>query len=234
MNSVLKSMREVHEASAYLSLRGVPFHQDYKKNWDAAEALKLAENEYHGKFDAVFLDAGGEKYSNFAPALRELGYRRLAVANIAFTETKTVDGILYWPGNIEALGSYDEHYDFIFCQSVIEHGVNHEKFFQNMARVLKPGGSLVISTDYWCEPVDTKGITMFDQPWKIYTEKDIKQIVRLAEKHGLFLDYPIDFTCGETTYKWTDGVEYTFIVFALRKMDGRRVYSVGTRDTDHG
>ena len=42
----------------------------------------------------------------------------------------------------------------VSCVSVIEHGVELGPFFLEMHRVLKPGGVLALSTDYWPDPTD--------------------------------------------------------------------------------
>src|SRR5437764_470272 len=55
----------------------------------------------------------------------------------------------------------DQSFDVITCLSVIEHGVELEAYVREMSRLLRPGGYLITSTDFWCQPVDTAGIFPF-------------------------------------------------------------------------
>ena len=48
-------------------------------------------------------------------------------------------------------------FDFVTSLSVIEHGVDIHKYFMEMNRILKKGGLLLTSTDYWLEKtINTK------------------------------------------------------------------------------
>ena len=40
-------------------------------------------------------------------------------------------------------------FDYVTSLSVIEHGVNIEKYFREMSRIIKSNGYLLTSTDYW-------------------------------------------------------------------------------------
>ena len=57
--------------------------------------------------------------------------------------------------------------------SVIEHGVPLEPFLAETARILPPGGLLVVSTDYDQDPPDTAGHTAYGQPVHIFSPAEI-------------------------------------------------------------
>ena len=48
----------------------------------------------------------------------------------------------------------DSYFDCIFTVSVIEHGVDLEAFLKESNRLLKVGGRLFITTDYWEPKID--------------------------------------------------------------------------------
>jgi ubiquinone/menaquinone biosynthesis C-methylase UbiE len=50
-------------------------------------------------------------------------------------------------GNLEALPFGDAEFDLVLCSQVIEHVLDADRAVRELARVLQPGGTLVISTD---------------------------------------------------------------------------------------
>ena len=52
-------------------------------------------------------------------------------------------------------------------------GVNLAAYFKEMARILKPGGLLITSTDYYDSPVDTRGQVAFGAPIHIFSPDEI-------------------------------------------------------------
>ncbi len=52
-------------------------------------------------------------------------------------------------------------FDYITSLSVIEHGVNIENYFKEMNRVLKKGGMLLTSTDYWYDKINNSAKVFF-------------------------------------------------------------------------
>ena len=67
---------------------------------------------------------------------------------------------------------------------VIEHGVDVHAYLKEMSRLLKPDGYILTSTDYWHEPIDTKGLYPYGKAlgeMKVFTREDIEQKFRQAE-----------------------------------------------------
>jgi len=56
--------------------------------------------------------------------------------------------------------------------SVVEHGVDLDAYLAEAARILRPGGLLFTSTDYWCEPIDTTAQTAYGHEVRIHTPAD--------------------------------------------------------------
>lgn len=72
----------------------------------------------------------------------------------------------------------NERFDNVFCFSTIEHVPNHEKAIQELWRVLKPGGQLLLTTD-----ISNRG-QRYQNYGRIYTPA---QIGKLFSKIGVSL-----------------------------------------------
>jgi SAM-dependent methyltransferase len=105
------------------------------------------------------------------------------------------------------------------CLSCIEHGIDWRKYLVEAARVLKPGGYLFTSFDYWHNEVDTMGQTAFGAPIKIFTEHDVMHMAVFAKECGLNLMKKPVLKCREAPVEWM-GMRYTFMNLLMRKDKG--------------
>ena len=91
-------------------------------------------------------------------------------------------------------------------------------WLSEMARILKPGGILFTSTDYWESSVDTRGQTAYGVPVRIFSQADVQGMLETAAGTGLQPTGPISFACKDRVVHWQKvSLDYTFISFALRK-----------------
>ncbi len=218
-NAVLKSRREWEEALSQVRSLGLPPHPDDPKNWDSLAALDSILRRTDST--ARDLDAGAELYSVILPWLYPYGYRRLTGINLAFRRAIRRGFIHYEPGDLTQTRFASNSFDAIFCLSVIEHGVDFEAYLGEMARLLRPGGVLITSTDYWCEPVDTGSQEAYGVPISIFSRQDIERGLELAREHDLYLASPPDLACYERAVQWERyGLAYTFLVFTIEKRSG--------------
>src|SRR5207253_2093385 len=102
--------------------------------------------------EAAVLDAGAARYSSVLPWLRLYGLTDLTGNNLEFGADVRRDGVLFRYGDITGTDYPAGRFDAVTCMSVIEHGVPLGPFLAESARILKPGGLLVISTDYDQDP----------------------------------------------------------------------------------
>jgi SAM-dependent methyltransferase len=217
-NGALQSRAEWEAATENAIRLGVPRHRGPEKNWDHLAAVSTILT--HTKPSARILDAGSELYSNVLPALFVYGYRDLYGINLSFTEPARRGPIRYLPGNITHAPFADAFFDAITCMSVIEHGVPIDAYFREMHRLLKPGGLLITSTDYFPTPIDTRGQIAYNCQIKIFTKEEIQSAISLAHNLGFQLTSSLDLECSEKPIRWEEyGLEYTFVIFTLRKMD---------------
>ena len=121
--------------------------------------------------------------------------------------------------NLEDTNYSDQMFDYVTSLSVIEHGINIEKYFREMSRIIKNNGYLLTSTDYWPDKlVNNKNVLSKGTPDNIFSRDEIENLVAIAEKNGLKLIEPIDFEYKDKVVRWNSiGLDFTFIFFAMRK-----------------
>ena len=126
-----------------------------------AEAVPLPDPRVDRKFARMlelvrgllpceaFLDAGCGDGRYLAALAAELPPRRAGCdlsERILETARQRVDAD-FRQANLEALPFADGEFDLVFCSQVIEHVLDADLALAELARVLRPGGHLVISTD---------------------------------------------------------------------------------------
>ncbi len=215
-NGVLQSTSEWQEATKSGKELRLPLHRAAEKNWDHLAAVHAITSTYPRS--AVVLDAGAEFYSNVLPALFVYGYRNLYGMNLSFTDLARRGSIWYLPGDITRTGFPDAFFDAITCMSVIEHGVPLQAYFQETFRLLKPGGILITSTDYYPDPIDTKNQIAHGSPIKIFSKREAEEMISLAIRCGFEQTGEINLDCTKRPIRWDlYYLEFTFLIFTLRK-----------------
>jgi SAM-dependent methyltransferase len=210
--------RETVDASLALGAAlGVPQHPDRPKNWDNLIAVATAASGLGG--GGIVLDAGGSKDSAFLPGMAKLGAENLLALNLDFRYPEWSGGVEYRRGDATATGLPDGSVGFYACLSVIEHGVPEAALFAEARRVLRPGGKLIVSTDYWIAGVNTRGQTAFGQPIRVYDLDGVRRLVSQLLAAGLELDGDVDLSCKDRTVSWM-GMDYTFINLLATKSAG--------------
>lgn len=217
MNRALKSRDEVNECVEEAKRLRLPPCEDAPKTWDTLAAVKHVLDSTDK--DSLVLDAGAEIYSRFLPWMYLFGYRNLWGINLVFDEPLRQGPIRYEYGDITKTRFPNNHFHAIACLSVVEHGVDLGAFFAEMSRILKPGGVLVTSTDYFETPTDTEGLTAYGAPIRVFDRTQILEAVALAKSQGLELTSELDLRCQDKVVRWHPHKhEYTFIVMAMKKV----------------
>jgi SAM-dependent methyltransferase len=207
---VLRTRADWERAVAECRRLRLPLHHDRPKNWDALGAVATILDRL-GTSSSV-LDAGSARYSSVLPWLRLYELTDLVGNNLEFGADVRRDGVVFRYGDITGTDFPDARFDAVTCMSVIEHGVPLEPFLAESARIIRPGGLLVVSTDYDQDPPDTTGMTAYGQPVHILSPTDIRQFVTVAERHGLRLLGELALEHAERPVHWARvGADYTFI-----------------------
>jgi SAM-dependent methyltransferase len=214
-SAVLKTHQDAVAAISEVRSLGLEPHDGTdRKNWDTLAAVS-AILQTTGP-EARVLDAGAALKSKILPWLSAYGYRALFGVDLSFRSALRVGNIMYEQGDLTRTRFADGYFDAVTCISVIEHGVDIQRYFQEMRRILKPGGLLITSTDYWPETVDTTGLMAGNAPWRIFDRQGIRQVVNIARSRGFILEGDVDLDAKEQAVAWNNR-HYTFIYFALRK-----------------
>lgn len=217
-NGVLRSEREVKEAVTEVKSVGLYTHPLTEKNWDHLNALRsiLATTTN----DAAVFDAGGATYSPLVEWLYLYGYEDLYVYNIDFDDDFRRGPIEYVDADFTNTGFDPSTFDVVTSLSVIEHGVPIESMLEECYRILKPGGRLIVSTDFWPDKRDTDDLTTSyggsTQEWMIYDVDEIETFNDTAAAVGFELTGEVDFSTGDPVVEYWDQ-EYTFILLEFTR-----------------
>ena len=218
MNTTLKNREEVNLAIKIIKASKLNLHPNVpEKNWDSLIALNIITQNRDKS--AVILDAGGEKTSLIIFWLYQLGYSNLNCLNLTFNKRIKRGDIEFIPGDLTRTPFPNNYFDIVICISVIEHGVDKVKYFEEMNRILKKGGFLITSTDYWESKIETAGKLAYNNPISIYDKDSVKSLLNNAFKSNFRLYGPeIDLSCRDKVVNWKMfNLEFTFLIFCLQK-----------------
>ena len=227
---VLKNWGQLGEAVLEITRHGLPLYPNMYKNFDHCVLMHMLSALPARRENIVIVDMGcgtGETLR----FLSALGYRsllgldarmslRLMLGKFVNVRHKNL-AIRYNFKRRDILrsGLKSKSCDLITCISVIEHGVDIKKFMFEMSRILRPGGILYLTTDYWAAADDKNtGIAMYGRSWRLMNQKAIRQIIAIAESNALELLRPglLDLDC-EGPVVCHGGREYTFIAMVFKK-----------------
>lgn len=218
-NGILQDEAEWKQAERVLLEAGLAPHWDRAKNWDFAKALALLLRETEAS-DRI-LDAGCGRYSVPLEWLEAAGYRDLAACDYELDHKGRVGPIEYRVADLTQSPYADGEFAAALCLSVIEHNVDLDSFYAEMGRILKPQGLLVLSTDYWPDKIDTRGVRPYGDALgdtKIFSRPELEDAVRRAQDAGFRPLTPMRYEAKERVIQWRIVKDrYTFAFLALRK-----------------
>jgi SAM-dependent methyltransferase len=220
-SSTLQDTEEWLRSVAKVRELGLLERADSPKSWDSLKAVSciLANVPKESKV----LDAGGTLSSTPLVWLYQYGFRGLFAIDLVFTRPNRRGSIRYLPGDLTQTSFPSNYFDAITCLSVIEHGVDMYRFFQEMRRLLKPRGLLLVSTDYWSGPVDTSGLFAYNANVHVFNRVEIEKFLNVARDHGFRVigEKEKMLECKEKSVRWTGlELDFTYLFLAFEKVSG--------------
>lgn len=221
--SVLDSKESIVEASNLVNKIGLTSHHDPQKNWDT---LKMVAEIFLCETKApIVLDAGSGAKSVNSQWIRKLcPDARLYACDRVEKPVKDFkkNNIEFSIQDMSNTDYPDEFFDYITSLSVIEHGVDVFSFLDESIRILKHGGKLLISTDYWDTKINTEHKFPYGEkygPMIIFSKEEIEKIIDYAESIGFKLvGSKSNLRCTSKAITWERMQEnYTFAFLSLIK-----------------
>jgi SAM-dependent methyltransferase len=216
MIQVLQSWQEVGEATMALQRRGLPTHITVQKNWDQ---VLLEQQLLDAPKQAAILDLGCGDCCTLK-FLAALGFTNLSGIDLHLPSSSSMLPYKLYQGDLMHTSFSEQTFDRAVSISVIEHGVDLKAFFQEAYRILKPGGTLFVTTDYWEDKVEVDAaIQPFGLAWQIFSKVQIQEATTIAQTCGFELQQGCNIpACVDKTVTWYDK-DYTFIALTFRKVD---------------
>lgn len=213
MIKVLQNWQEIKVATSEIERMELPLHLDFHKNWDRV-LLYNAIATQDKQITIIDLGCGECCTLNFLAAL---GFKNLHGIDLNLEQNANAAYTLY-QGNLTQSPLTSGSCDVVISVSVIEHGVDLSAFLVEASRLLKNGGLLVVTTDYWQEYIEIdRSIKPFGLEWKIFCQADIEQLIELARKNNLVLEDGNIPASSDRAIAWYD-YSYTFIALFFKKV----------------
>ncbi len=120
---------------------------------------------------------------------------------------------------VEDTGLPAGQFGVVASMSVIEHGVDTPRFFAEASRLLRPGGLLIVSTDYWPTAIAVGNLRRFTAshgPDRIFNAPEIENLCDEARAAGLLAPTSLDLGASDPVVN-SSGFRYTFLTLGFRR-----------------
>lgn len=214
MNKILQTRKEVDRCTVWLKSNGLISHAFTCKDFDIANICQELK-------DGDLLDMGSNG-SFLLPNAVKLGIKGRKCGIDLGNPEYDLEGIEYVKGDLMKTPYEDYSFDIITCLSVIEHQVDYSMLAKECNRLLRIGGKLYITFDYWEPKVDTTGIKLYDLNWNILDKSDAELLVRDLTDNGFKQTSDMDWTTKEAvinpSFCAPYGKSYSFAIMSFTKI----------------
>ena len=191
-NNNLLNIAHLRHCSNQLLLNGLPQHHDPYKDWDLwmlYQFLSRIKADLPNK-PSIYDMGCGKKYAatKFCAHLYSENATFFASDLLSVDFSSFQNSVNFFKGKVEESGFADASVDVAISLSVIEHGVDLEQFAKELNRVLNKGGKFFITTDYWPEEINTKGLFPYGlnaPEMMIFSNDTIAKFIEILGFNGL-------------------------------------------------
>lgn len=238
--NILNNWNEIGNAINTLKACALPLHSEPAKSWDFSNIRStLMRNNINRDAKIVDLGCGASIYGAITlEFLRAMGYKnlmgldlyiplyaRLGAAIRGLVKFREFMPYRLKSGDMTSIDLASHSIDMAILLSVVEHGVDLDKLFDNLARILKIGGTVYLSTDYWHDKIHVKTSLVAsgahdNKPlsWTIFDLESLRNLIETAKKHGFRLRDGGEIPpCQDSPVYW-QGYNYTFVAIEFEKM----------------
>lgn len=188
MNEFLKTREQINQSTKWLQDNGYTTHPISCKDWELANVVQSIG-------DGDLLDMGADGSFLLHNAIKKgIKGKKIGIDLIEVTGTNKAEGAEYFVGDIQNTPFEDNSFDTVVSLSTIEHQVHFGKFAKEVSRLLRIGGNLFVSFDYWNPKPDTSKMQLYKLDWNILDEFDVLTLVTELNRYGLHLTDYIDWT----------------------------------------
>lgn len=217
INCVLQSRDEIIQATAELQNYGLINHGISAKDWDIARISPRL-------VDGDMLDMGSSGGSCILENAHKIGIagRKVGI-DLEYTEDRvSAEGIEFKKSDLMNTTFNDKSFQTIFCLSVLEHSVVYKELARETSRLLKDGGELWITCDYWDPSPDTSLTKLYALDWTILDRAAILRLIDEMAQVGLKISGDFDFAKNEAVINPSycspvQGVSYSFAILHFIK-----------------
>lgn len=215
MNEFLKTRAQITAATDWLKKAGYVTHPISAKDWELANATVCLFG------DILDMGADGSRVLHNAVINGSAG-RKVGIDLAEATGDNKAEGAEYYVGDIMNTPFGDSSFNTLTCLSVLEHQVDAMKLAKECGRLLRPGGKLIISFDFWEPKPNTEKMKLYALDWNILDKQDVLNLVLAMDRNGLSITTEIDWTTKDAVINEffcspVKGVEYSFGILEFVK-----------------
>lgn len=191
LNCFLLTRAEIDQYTSMLVQNGLTSHGMICKNFDIAKIIPHIG-------DGNILDMGSAG-SHILENVLKLGRQGLKYGiDLSYPDgyESPHEGLKFFRGDLMKTEFEDGLFDYLTCLSVIEHEVDFDLLAKECSRLLKSGGKLFITFDYWEPKVDTTdvGTALYGLRWNILDKSDVLNLIKTLSDNGLEMEGDMDWT----------------------------------------
>lgn len=215
MNEFLKTKNQILTSTEWLIQNAFTTHPISCKDWELKQMTERLT-------DGDLLDMGADgSFVLHNAILKGVTGRKVGIDLIEVIGTNKAEGVEYFVSDLMQTDLPNDSFDTIVCASVIEHEVDFRKFANEVRRLLRVGGKLIVSFDYFDPKPDTTKMKLYSLSWNILDRNDVLNLVYDFAFNDMALTSDIDWTLQDAVinpaYCSPAPVSYTFGILEFIK-----------------